>query len=154
MIHTPEQSKAFLTLINSLSSIKFTDCSYGNDCTDSIYNDEYKMQIFLPNVENPFDVYSSDENFAHFSISYSERETEASSDNYIAHEFDIISLLFVLRNIQNIIEVDGEGMTIGHLFSETAPLEEWKETLLPILMLGVDDEITVGANITIKRFAQ
>lgn len=51
MIFSPELSCKNLAAINNACLVKFTDCTYGNDLTDSIIYDDNTAQIviMLPN---------------------------------------------------------------------------------------------------------
>jgi hypothetical protein len=48
MIHTPKPSEERLNEINAKCVIKFTDSSWANDETDSIWNEELQIKVFLP----------------------------------------------------------------------------------------------------------
>ncbi len=48
-IHTPAMSNAVQESIEMDTNLEFEIVSYGNDCTDSIYNQKLNIQIYLPN---------------------------------------------------------------------------------------------------------
>jgi hypothetical protein len=49
--HTPQMSEQNKDLIESMTKIKFIDTSWHNDLCDSIANEQFNIQIFLPNSD-------------------------------------------------------------------------------------------------------
>lgn len=106
MYHTPKQSKALLELIMSLTDIKsFQDVSYSNDTCDSVCIDAYKMQIFFPNVTNPF-AQPHDEDQLHFAVSYNDPEKDINGC-YLDKEFSVLELIVFLNALDNRFDIDG-----------------------------------------------
>lgn len=77
MIHSPERSHKHFAYFQEHCKLEFTDCSYKNDLSDSIYNEEHKLTVFFPNS----DTYDPGrELFNTFAIRFEEPMTQRQED--------------------------------------------------------------------------
>ena len=108
MLKTPKQSTAFKVLIEALTGLSFYDSSYSNDVCDSIMCDKYHLQIFLPNVENPFLSYIDlgNEDYISFAVSIFNSDVD-DCPTYIVHDFTIIELVAFLNALEMVFDIDG-----------------------------------------------
>lgn len=157
MNHTPVQSAAFLTVISALTNLQFTDTSYSNDTSDSIYCDKYKLQIFLPNVTNPFIRDDSGEDRKEFAVSYYGFDKD-DNGTYIDHEFTLLELVHYLNalewrfNINGHTETNLSDMVLNSSINENINFREFVE---PYLDMEVEDQHLfpneLGGQITVTR---
>jgi hypothetical protein len=99
MKHTPEQSDAFLAMLRTLTPFKYQDISYGNDACDSVYIDQYKIQIFMPNMANPFAEQMECEDFTYFAVSFFDFDVDVNG-TYIDHQFSVVELIHFLNALE------------------------------------------------------
>lgn len=146
MIHTPNQSEALLTLINTLAPVKFNDCSYKNDECDSIdYTDENnrRMQIFLPNMLDAF-APDNDEEFDTFLIAVEDLQ---GNNNTIDQQLNLIQVLSILDALNREFKVfiKGEFRTLTTMDWLQAHAElDFDKCIKPMLELPLNEEVFIG----------
>ena len=91
-LHTPESTTKYLNILNKDSLIKFKDVSWGNDLTDSAYNEEKDIQVFFPNSTEDS---SDEEKFNHFLV-ICNRETAAKKE--VEFQFATIEEVIIKLN--------------------------------------------------------
>lgn len=159
--HTTAQSTALLTLINQLTGIEFEDSSYSSDACDSISSDKYKLQIFLPNVINPF-IAKGDEDFDCFAVSYNDPEKDING-TYLDKQFNLFELVYFLNTLDWRFDIDGhtevtlnEMITNHKEFTKQDELN-FEELVLPYMDMEVEDQHLfpneLGGQITVTRIA-
>lgn len=157
MIHATEQSEAFLEMIRTLTNLEFEDTSYGNDCCDSIYNEKHKIQIFMPNVTNPFIEQMEYEDFVDFAVSFIDFDKDTNG-TYIDKRFDIIELIQLLNSLEWAFDIDGHTeTTLVDMMVEDANDEriDFEQFIKPYLQMDVEDQhmfgTDLGGQITVTR---
>lgn len=155
MIHGPKkQNEMFLWLINMQTLAHFEDCSYGNDCTDSIWCEKYQMKIFLPNNPNPFQENNlGEESFSTFTIQF---VIDEETLEYEKH-FNLQEIMFLVKSLENqYVECDKNGdklsapLSLYELIQTDWPngsISEWEEIILPLLMMKSDEQRNIGTEL-------
>ena len=83
-LHTPETTTKYLELLNKECHIKFEDCSWGNDLTDSAYSVDPDIFVFFPN--SSFDCFE-EEKFSRFLVIYNRESVGKKEEEF---SFDTI----------------------------------------------------------------
>jgi hypothetical protein len=146
---TPELTFGHLLLFNAmLPNLRFENSSWGNDATDSIMSGDELIQIYLPNVFDPYKELDHEE-FRDFSFKM--RMTENDDFTDIGQTFSLYEILFVLSKLDNVFFFEGDGHELKELLITDG--ECWEDIIVPQLKMEIGDKINIGTNLDVERIS-